>query len=287
MGIQVQTRGNFRLERRNCDIPPLRLNVKKEPAEGTLFEGQDKLKLVGVCKAGQDYWEQYVLKEYLVYRTFNLLAALSFRVRPVQVTYVDTSGEDDTVSRFGFLIEHDSQMAARNGGRIHDWERGQLNPRLLEERQAVLVDIFQYMIGNTDWSGVEMHNMELFRYPNGRPSTVPFDFDFSGMVDARYAVPDPVLGIRSVRTRLFRGFCPGDVNRRPAVYDEVFDLFREKRNAIYQLWREQEDLSEDTLKSSLEYLDDFYEILEDTARIEREIMRNCRSLSGRQVQGSR
>jgi len=203
--IQVQTRGNFRLARRNCDFPPLRLNMKKGPIEGTLFEGQDKLKLVGVCKVRQEYWEQYVVAEYLTYRTFNLLTDLSFRVRPARITYVDTSREDDTFTRFAFLIEDDSRMAARNGGRIHDWKSGQLDPRLLEKDHAILVDIFQFMIGNTDWSGVQMHNMELFRYPNGRPSTVPYDFDFSGIVDARYAVPDPILPIRQA----VQGFLSG------------------------------------------------------------------------------
>jgi hypothetical protein len=281
--IQVQTRGNFRLARRNCDFPPLRLNMKKEPVEDTLFEGQDKLKLVGVCKVRQEYWEQYVVAEYLTYRTFNLLTDLSFRVRPARVTYVDTSREDDTFTRFAFLIEDDSQMAARNGGRIHDWESGQLDPRLLEKNHAILVDIFQFMIGNTDWSGVQMHNMELFRYPDGRPSTVPYDFDFSGIVDARYAVPDPILPIRSVRYRLFRGFCPDQMSRRPELYEAAFDLFRQKKDEIYQMWRDQEGLSEDQLRESLEYFDEFYEILDDPGRIERYMLGDCRrvpTLSG-------
>ncbi len=113
--IQIQTRGNFRLARRNCEFPPLRLNVKTDPSKGTVFEGQDKLKLVVPCKLGQDYWEQYVLSEYLVYRTYNLFSPLSFRVRLVRVTYVDSSGEDDTFTRYGFLIEDDDVMATRNG----------------------------------------------------------------------------------------------------------------------------------------------------------------------------
>ncbi len=276
--IQVQTRGNFRLQRRNCDIPPLRLNLETAPTDGTVWEGQEKLKLVGICKVRQDYWEQYVVAEYLTYRTFNLLTDLSFRVRPARVTYVDTSAEEDTFTRFAFLIEDDSPMAARNGGQKHDWERGQLDPRLLEHSHAILVDFFQYMIGNTDWSGVEMHNMELFRHPNGQPSTVPYDFDFSGIVDARYAVPDQILGLRSVRNRRFRGFCPDQVNRSPESYDAVVELFREKREEVYGLWRNQEGLSEEKLRESLEYFDEFYEILDDPEGVERYMMQDCRSL---------
>lgn len=274
--IQVRTRGDFRLSVRNCDFPPLRLRIDPESASGTIFEGQEKLKLVGVCKVKQDYWEQYVVAEYLIYRTFNLFTDLSFRVRPLRVTYVDKSQEDDTFTRLAFVIEDDSQMAARNGGRIHEWERGQLDPRLLEQDQAILVDIFQYMIGNTDWSGVEMHNMELFRYPNGRPSTVPYDFDFSGVVDARYAVPDPQFRIHSVRDRLFRGFCPDQVNRRPERYEAAFDRFREARADIYELWRTQEGLSQDKLRDTLKYFDDFFEILDDPEAIDNYMMRDCR-----------
>ena len=104
--LQIQTRGNFRLNKRNCDFPPLRLNLKKEAVKGTLFEGQDKLKLVVPCKLGQEYWAQYVLSEYLAYRMLNVLTPLSFRVRLARVTYIDSTGKDDPVEeRYGFVIE--------------------------------------------------------------------------------------------------------------------------------------------------------------------------------------
>ncbi len=278
--IQLQTRGNFRLAKRNCEFPPLRINVKKKQTKNTVFEGQDKLKLVTACKLGRSYWEQYVVKEYLIYRTFNLLTDLSFRVKPARVTYVDTSGEDDTFSRFAFLIEDDSDMAVRNGGRKQDWESGQLHPLQLENHHAILLDVFQFMIGNTDWSGVEMHNMELFRPPSGPLSTVPYDFDFSGLVDARYAEPDRTLPIRDVRDRHFRGFCPGQVGRNPEAYEEVYAFFREKKEEIYRLWREEPLLAEETREDSLEYLEEFYEILEDPDRIQRQMMADCRRIAG-------
>ena len=274
--IQVQTRGNFRLARRNCDFPPLRLNVKKEAVEGTLFEGQDKLKLVVACKLGQDYWEQYVILEYLTYRTLNTLTDLSFRVRPARVTYVDTSGEDDTFTKFAFIIEDNSDMAKRVGGLKMDWPGGQIDPRLLETDNAILVDVFQYMIGNTDWSGAEGHNMELLRTASGAYTTVPYDFDFSGIVNARYATPDPSLSIRNVRERLFRGFCMDVVNREPEQYEAIYDLFREKKEEIYGLFRSQEGLDEGRLEDALEYWDDFYETLDDEGRIRNRMMRSCR-----------
>ena len=273
--IQIQTRGNFRLSSRNCDFPPLRLNVKKGEVKGTLFEGQDKLKVVGVCKLNQDYWEQYVLGEYLVYRMFNALSPLSFRARLAHITYVDESGEDDTFTRYAFLLEDDSDMAKRNGALKWDWQGGQLNPVLQDRNHAILVEFFQYMVGNTDWSGVEMHNMELIRDPNGRPFTVPFDFDFTGIIDTRYAVPDQSLSIRTVRQRVFRGFCPDQMNRQPGEYQAVIDLLQEKKEEIYDLWRNQEGLDPDRLKDTLEYLDDFYEILDRPDRVQRDILDQC------------
>ncbi len=277
--IQIQTRGNYRLSRRNCDFPPLRLNVKKGATQGTLFEGQDKLKLVVACKIRQDYWEQYVLSEYLVYRMLSLFTPQSFRVRLARVTYVDSSGEDDPFTNFGFLIEDDDVMATRNGGWKLDWDpESQLRPVLLEKHQAILVDVFQYMIGNTDWSGVQMHNMELFQGPQGAYSTIPYDFDVSGIVDARYAEPDISLTIRSVRERQFRGFCPEQVNRQPEDYEAVFEEFRQKKEEIYALWRNQEGLDKKRLDDTLEYLEEFFEILDDPRKIKAQMLDQCRRI---------
>ena len=114
--IQIQTRGNFRLSRRNCDFPPLRLGLKRGDTEGTIFEGQDKIKMVVPCKLGQDYWVQYVIAEYLTYRMLNVLTPLSFRARFVEATFLDESGEDDPFTRYAFLLEDDSEMAKRNEG---------------------------------------------------------------------------------------------------------------------------------------------------------------------------
>ncbi len=273
--ILIGTRGNFRLSKRNCDFPPLRLNVKKGEVVGTLFEIQDKIKLVSPCKLKQDYWQQYVLSEYLVYRMFNALTPRSFRVRMAQITYVDETGEDETFTRYAFLIEDDSELAKRNGFIKWDWPGGQLNPVLLDKGHAILVEFFQYMIGNTDWSGAEMHNMELLRDPNGRPFPVPFDFDFSGIVDARYAVPDQSLPIRSVRDRHFRGFCPDQVGRQTDQYQAVIDLFKENKAEIYGLWQSMDGLEPDRLKDTTEYLDEFFEILDDPDKVQREILDQC------------
>ena len=278
--IQLRTRGNFRLSKRTCDFPPLRLNIKKGASKGTLFEGQDKLKLVVTCKLKQDYWEQYVLSEYMAYRTLNVLTDRSLRVRLARVTYVDTSGKDDPFTRFAFLIEQDETMALRNNARVIEWSEGQLDPRLPDRQSAILMDVFQYMVGNTDWSGVEMHNMFLIRDWENVPYTIPYDFDFSGLVNARYATPDASLSISRVRQRLFRGFCPQDVDRSKGEYDAAYDIFRAKKDEIYQMWRNLEGLDQKRLDDTLKYFDEFYETINDPKRIESRMMKDCRRLLG-------
>lgn len=256
------------------------MNLKKKATKGTIFDGQDKLKLVVTCKLGRDYWEQYVLLEYLAYRTFNLITDKSFRVRLARVTYVDTSGRDDPFTRYGIILEDDDTMALRHEGRKVDWTSGQLDPRHLDPYHAVLVDVFQYMIGNTDWSGVEMHNMELIETTEREYFTIPYDFDFSGVVNARYAAPDPSLPIRRVRQRLFRGFCPDQVNRPQETYEQAFGRFLELKDEIYELWMDQEGLERDRLEETLEYFDDFYQTVEEPDRIESRMFDSCRRIRG-------
>ncbi len=198
------------------------------------------------------------------------------------MTYVDRGGEEETFTRYGFLIEDDSEMAARNGGWKEDWPEDpahQLDPRLLDKEYAILVDVFQYLIGNTDWSGVSMHNMQLVRFQDRQPVAVPYDFDFAGIVDARYATPDPTLPIRSVRRRLFRGFCPSHVQRQPEQYEAVFQSFRDRKEEIYSLWTGQEGLEEDTVKDTRKYLEEFFETLEDPGKIRSRIFEACRPLT--------
>ena len=110
--IEARTRGRCRRERRTCTFPPLRLNFVTKQAKGTVFAKQDKLKLVTHCK---NAYEQLVLKEYLLYRAYNLLTDRSYRVRFVEITYVDSAQKRAPVSRYAFFIEDKESMAERNG----------------------------------------------------------------------------------------------------------------------------------------------------------------------------
>jgi hypothetical protein len=206
--IEIRSRGKSRM--RACTFPPIRLDFASDEVAGTQFQGQDKLKLVTHCIPGKS-GQANVIEEFAAYRIFNLLSDVSYRVRPLRVTYTDTDGEHDELVSNAFIIESDENLAARIGGRIV--EMPGIRKSMLNREQAALVYIFQYLVANTDWSlvaseGEEFccHNGDLFEM-NGQIYYVPFDFDLSGLVNARYAKPDPSLRIKKVTSRYYQGYC--------------------------------------------------------------------------------
>jgi hypothetical protein len=277
LNIGLKTRGKFRLQRSTCGFPPLRLNIRTRQAENTVFAGQDKLKLVTHCQDGRPQNERHVLQEYLAYRIYNLLSDLSFRVRLARITYVDTEEDRDTLTRYAFLLEDEELMAQRVGWEL--LEPPMVQPEIYNQEQLNLVEVFQYLIGNTDWDAFQnapdedvcCHNVKVIGDIAGPVFPVPYDFDFSGIVDTRYATPHPSLDTRSVRQRVYRGIC-----RPREEIDETLRVFQEQKEAIHSLYREQAGLEERTLERSIEYLEEFFEIIEDPGKVRSRIERDCR-----------
>lgn len=274
--VQVRARGNFRRDKRNCNFPPLRLDFPTGQMEGTVFEGQDKLKLVAPCHDNRDQYQNYVFDEYLAYEAFNLVTPYSFRVRLVEITFVDTQEDYDTRTKFGFLIEDEDQMAARNRALMIDVT--QFHPSRMEGPHAVTVALFGYMIANSDWSPVFFHNSKLLRTEDGRYLTVPYDFDWSGVVNARYAAPDPSLPIRNIRQRIYRGFCRPELQYESAT--EVFKATRDEIRSLYDGFGAQgfEQFDDGDAKDALDYFRDFYRVVDEPGRFQRQIVDACRSM---------
>lgn len=272
VAARVKVRGNFRKQRENCRFPPLRMRFETETVEGTVFEGQNKLKLVTHCQTGRSQYQQYVLQEYLIYRAYNLLTDRSFRVRLVKVTYVDSEQRDEPFTRYGFILEDEDKMAERLGGRIIEVKN--VHPDLTDYDLSNRLAIFQFMMGNTDWSIPALHNIKLVLPEGGKtPYAIPYDFDWSGIIDTRYAKPNPILNIRSVRQRLFRGFC-----RSPGVFEAEFAFFNRNKRAIYTLYRDlTPPLEQGELEQAIEYFDEFYAIINDPEEAEDEIIEKCRT----------
>ncbi len=268
--MKIKTRGHFRRNPSHCNCPPLRLNFYKDKLAGTLFEGQNKLKMVTHCQLNKASYEQNLLQEYFIYKAYNLFTEASFRVRLMYVTYADSSGWMEPFTKYAFLIEDEDQMAARNGAKI---QKLVMHPDQGDRKLTNQLCIFEYMVGNTDFSIGQQHNVKLMSPgPQQLIIPVPYDFDWSGLVNAPYAKPNPILQLGSVRERLFRGFC-----RTEEEFEEAFQLFREKKEEILRLYRELPDLDEKEKDKGLEYLEDFFEIINNPKRIKREFIKQCRT----------
>ena len=270
--VQIWTRGHFR--HKICDFPPLWLNFRKSQTNETLFDKQDKLKLVVHCD-DSDRYEQAVLREYLAYRFFNAITDLSFRARLLRVTYVDSEERRGEQTRYAFLIEHKNRLAKRIDRKDLKIERTTVDS--IQGDQLNLTSVFQFFVGNTDFSPVAgapgnecCHNYVLFGNDINPLLAIPYDFDQSGIVDAPYAEVNERLGIRNVRQRLYRGRCVNNPHIATSLR-----MFEDSRDAIYALLEDQEGLESRVRKRIVRYIDDFYELIEDPSDVERRITDRC------------
>ena len=203
--VDIRVRGNFR--RANCYFPPLRIKIKKDDAKGTVFEGNKSLKLVLPCKSAKE--GNLIFREYVCYQMYEPITKYTFNTRLVNIDFTDLSNKKMShIAVPGFFIEDDDIVAKRHGGEVVERK---VNPLMLADSISIRHDIFQFMIGNTDWSTAFGHNAKLIQLTsNKKLIPLTYDFDMSGFVDASYAEVNETLGIASVKDRLFRGFCRPD-----------------------------------------------------------------------------
>jgi hypothetical protein len=274
--IRLGTRGNARLNVRTCDFPPLRVDFPKQDGKsavkGTVFAGQETLKLVTHCWASSTF-DQYLLREYLVYRIFNVMTPRSFRARQAVVTYVDSTNGKRIEARPGIFIEEDGDLARRMGGRVVDLLRSQA--RDLDPDAATTMAILQYMVGNTDYSIYALHNMKLVQTPAlGRLLIpVPYDFDMTGLVNPYYAGVDKRLAIATVRDRLYRGPC-----RTMEDLEPLLAVFRARQPDVLALVDALPGLRGGDRRDVRTFLNEFYETLARPGRVKRAVIDGCRSV---------
>jgi hypothetical protein len=273
--VGLRPRGNSRRDRQVCKVPPLRLNLRSQEVEGTLFDGQDKLKLVTHCQSSSRH-DRFVYKEYLVYRMLNQVSDASFRVRGLDIEYVDSGNPGKVARRFGFFIEDKERLAHRLG--LQAAEPVSIDARRLEPHHTSLMDLFQFMIGNTDFAftaGPEgdhcCHNATLLTAADGLYRPMPYDFDVSGFVNPPYALVDERLPIRDVRKRLYRGLC-WDSN----IQEQALERVRQARSAIVGVLQQETPLDESSRRVALAYIDAFYAVLDDPDDLQRRVLGACR-----------
>ncbi|NNC66196.1 MAG: hypothetical protein HKN84_15540 [Gammaproteobacteria bacterium] len=260
LDVQIRTRGNSRMD--ICTYPPLRLNFRRRQVEGTVFAGQDRIKLVTLCK-DTDSYRDYLAFEYEIYRIYNALSDISYRVRWADIEYVRTDGRRRTSEhRPGFLIEEDTEAAARTG--LETWDVERVDLRTLEPRTMALLGLFHFFIGNTDWAGTSgrpgdrcCHNGDVLRTPTGQAVLIPYDFDQAGLINTEYAKPAASLPIRSVRQRLYRGYC-----RFNNGLDAAVERFNSTRAEIESIVAEAQ-VSANMRRRAQRYVEAFYELIDD------------------------
>ena len=275
LGLKLRTRGNYRRAKEHCDFAPIRLNFPKSQVKGTLFAGQDKLKLVTHCQNKDPKYEQLVLREYLAYRMLHELTPKSFAVRLMRITYINIENEK-TRTKLGFVIEDGDAAAKRNGMKLANV--GLVTRDYLDPEQESLIHVFEYMIGNTEYSVMRSepnkdccHNIDLMA-PKGVSLYTPlaYDFDFAGFVNAPYAEPNPRYRLPTVRVRLFKGRCKYDEQLQSTI-----QYFHEKKDRLYQIIDEQDLLTSISAASVRKYTDTFYERIEEPADVEKWLIDKC------------
>ncbi|HYM95057.1 MAG TPA: hypothetical protein VET23_13010 [Chitinophagaceae bacterium] len=266
--IGIRARGITR--KQSCRMPPIMLNFKTANSGG--LRPLHKLKLVCGCSQGADN-EKLLLKEYLAYKIYNHLTDMSFRVRLAHITYEDSKGKQKTYSQYAFLIEDASAMAKRNN--CKDLQKVAYNTESTQRKQMTLVALFEYMIGNSDWSVPNYHNIKLLlsrKDLNAPPYVVPYDFDYAGLVNAYYAVPlEDNDDSKSVLDREYRGFA-----RSTAELEETISFLNTKKEAIKNLVMNFEPLNEKSRKEAMGYIEDFYKIINDKSQVETKFIKEAR-----------
>lgn len=264
--VTINARGHLRRMARTCDYVPLRVAFAKKNVKGTLFAQQDALKLVVQCAGGRDF-EQYILREHLAYRIFNVITTRSFRTRLARVTYVDAATGKSMGTRAGMFLEDETSVARRMEGRIVELPRLSFDD--LDADTLMPMMIFEYMIGNTDYSIYALHNVRIVQRPDKSLHPVPYDLDVSGLVNPPYGIPARALMLKSITERLYRGPC-----RPQSVVDPYVANFVAKQDVVKALPDSIPGLERGVRDEVRTFINSFYSSIK-SARDVRGLFVNC------------
>lgn len=275
LDLKIRTRGKYRRQEEHCEFAPIRLNFRKKQVVDTVFAGQDKLKLVTHCRNKSSRYEQLVLREYLAYRLLNVMTNKSYGVRLLQINYIDSEGAKP-LTKFGFVIEDEDDVVERNG--MYSIKSAYISGNDLDPMQQNLVNVFQYMIGNTEYSLLRAepdeyccHNIDMMSATKRVPFTpLAYDFDFAGMVNAPYAEPNPRYDLRDVRQRLYKGLCKNN-----ALLPGTFRQFLDNKDAIYGVIDDLVALSDGSRRYVTDYLDGFYDHISQPKTVDARFVGKC------------
>lgn len=269
--VKIKTRGNFRRRKQNCNFPPLRFKIPVKEAMGTEFEGQSKLKYVSHCQSFVDDYEQHTIEEYLIYKMYNLISNHSYRVRLSQVSFIDVNSSD-TITKFGFFIEDKEDVALRNGKHILNYKNVKQYEILREN--MVMLSLFQLMIGNADWDVGRLHNIDVMSVSeHSIPVVVPFDFDWSGIINHSYYTLSPKIEPDAKYKRLYKG-----MRWSPEDLAQAFTNFKELKPSFLEVINNCDYLKANNRNKLIEYIEEFYELISSRKDVKEVIEKNSQKL---------
>jgi hypothetical protein len=273
--VTVKYRGESRYER--CNFPPMQIIFKKPLYESSDSGRIKKMKLVNQCQQGSLY-EDYIIRECLVYKLYNVLTDTCFQVRLLKVSFIDTEKKKKPMIQYGIFVEPEELLANRTN--ILEAKATNLSQKHMYPAMIDRIAIFNYMVSNWDWSVPGQHNISVFISPTydaeelGIP--VPFDFDLTGVVNAEYAIPPPGMGIETNRERKFTGIC-----RSREIYMRELMLFKNKKEEFYSVVNDYPFLSKAAKRDIVIFLDQFFDQLEKPRSLDALIdllLENCKKL---------
>ncbi len=251
--IEIKARGITRKE--ICSHPPIKVKFKKKTLDTLGFSKFNEMKVVWQCKPGKAY-EQWLCREYLVYRLYNIVSPYSYRVKLLKIHVIDSRDTSKQHLKYGFFLEDDGQLSQRLNGELTE-EPIKNASRFIREH-LLRFFVFQYMVGNTDWSFGNLHNVRFMNFPELRKAMpIPYDFDYAGVVSAPYAIPHESLPIKDVRERHYQGV---ECTESEIVLLNKF--FSERKPEILDYCEKFPHLDAVTKKDVLSYLNSFFEILD-------------------------
>jgi len=254
--IKLRPRGKFR--RRICDFPMIKIDFPKKALKKRGLAKYDDYKLVTHCLDNAAYGYESVAREYLAYKLYNILSPTSYRVQLLYFTYLDSKEQLSPMQQVGFIIEDTAELEDRVGGEVRKESAGLLQDSF-DVAQYNFVALFQYMIGNTDWTAypIPRYVKAILFDDEEKYKLVPFDFDFSGLVAAPYAVPRVSLNQRSIRQRIYLGIEEDPVQLRKNV-----SHFLSKKKKILRTIKQYDFLSKQSKKDIWEYVNSFFAEIE-------------------------
>jgi len=250
--VRVKYRGKFRFD--NCGFPPMEISFKNHIHAYSDTDQIKKIKLVPHCDAGPAS-DEYILREYIVYKLYNIISDTSYNVRLVRINYIDTEKKKKPLTQYGIFLEPNNILSQRikaNEVNVKNLTQRYIRPDIMDK-----VSIFNYMVSNWDWNIPNLQNVTIFKpyyvASAGSGIVVPYDFDLSGIVSPDYEVLPEEYGLRSSRDRIFLGMC-----RTRDVFKKDLQFFLSRKNEMYNTINEFQYLSQRAKKDIINLLNTFY-----------------------------